>query len=72
MVLDVQNIVTRQKINYIKSQYKMDWCKNIKHLPFDFVLSERKIIIELDGPQHFRQVSNGKHQSITEKETFIK
>ena len=32
--------------------------KEIKHLPFDFALLERKIIIELDGPHHFRQVSN--------------
>ena len=31
---------------------------NVKHLPFDFVIEERKIIIELDGPQHFKQVSN--------------
>jgi very-short-patch-repair endonuclease len=36
----------------------MDCCKNIKHLPFDFILKEEKIIIELDGPHHFRQVSN--------------
>jgi very-short-patch-repair endonuclease len=31
---------------------------NIRHLPYDFVLSEDKIIIELDGLQHFEQVSN--------------
>jgi very-short-patch-repair endonuclease len=37
------------------------WCKNTNtnsYLPFDFVLKEQKIIIELDGPQHFVQVSN--------------
>ena len=33
-------------------QIKVDWCKNIKHLPFDFMIDERKIIIELDGEQH--------------------
>ena len=45
----------------IKSQYKFDWCKNPetnKYLPFDFVLLDEKIIIELDGIQHFKQVSN--------------
>lgn len=42
-------------------QAKYDWCKNLKtkkHLPFDFVIESLKIIIELDGPQHFKQVSN--------------
>jgi len=42
----------------LKSQFKMDWCMNVKHLPYDFVLEEDKIIIELDGIQHFEQVSN--------------
>ena len=39
-------------------QFKQEWCKNITHLPFDFCIPEYNIIIELDGPQHFRQVSN--------------
>ena len=39
-------------------QFKVDWCMNINQLPYDFVLKEDKIIIELDGPQHFEQVSN--------------
>ena len=37
-----------------------DWCKNPNknsYLPFDFVLKDKKIIIELDGRQHFVQVS---------------
>ena len=42
----------------LKPQFKVDWCMNIKHLPFDFVLAEDNIIIELDGIQHFEQVSN--------------
>ncbi len=40
----------------LKQQYKVDWCKNIRHLPFDLVLEEQNIIIELDGPQHFRNI----------------
>jgi len=42
-------------------QYKPDWCKNKltnRHLPYDFAIEENKIIIELDGLQHFVQVSN--------------
>ena len=42
----------------LKQQYKVDWCKNKTYLPFDFVLEDDKIIIELDGLQHFEQVSN--------------
>jgi very-short-patch-repair endonuclease len=40
------------------TQFKQEWCKNITHLPFDFCIPEHKIIIELDGRQHFNQVSN--------------
>jgi very-short-patch-repair endonuclease len=42
----------------LNQQFKVEWCKNITYLPFDFVLEEYKIIIELDGLQHFEQVSN--------------
>lgn len=42
----------------ILTQFKQEWCKKLKHLPFDFVIPEYKIIIELDGPQHFQQISN--------------
>jgi very-short-patch-repair endonuclease len=40
-------------------QVRYDWCKNPKTnsiLPFDFEYNN--ILIELDGPQHFRQISN--------------
>ena len=40
------------------TQFKQDWCKNVKCLPFDFCIPEHNIIIELDGRQHFIQVSN--------------
>jgi very-short-patch-repair endonuclease len=42
----------------IIAQFKEEWCIKISYLPFDFCIPEHKIIIELDGPQHFRQVSN--------------
>jgi very-short-patch-repair endonuclease len=44
----------------LKYQYKVDWCKDKKHLPFDFAIEERKIIIELDGEQHWKQVAKWK------------
>jgi very-short-patch-repair endonuclease/ribosomal protein L36 len=37
-------------------QFKQDWCKKIRCLPYDFCIPEYKIIIELDGAQHFRQI----------------
>jgi very-short-patch-repair endonuclease len=43
------------------TQAKFDWCRNDESrrcLPFDFLIEEYKIFIELDGPQHFTQVSN--------------
>jgi very-short-patch-repair endonuclease len=47
------------KSKYItEHQFKTDWCKNKNKLPFDFCIEEYKIIIELDGRQHFQQVSN--------------
>ncbi len=45
----------------IKYQFKKDWCKNLttnRKLPYDFALEKLNIIIELDGRQHFNQVSN--------------
>lgn len=39
-------------------QFKQEWCKKQTYLPFDFCILELKIIIELDGRQHFIQVSN--------------
>jgi len=39
-------------------QFKEEWCKRIHCLPYDFCIPEYKIIIELDGKQHFLQVMN--------------
>jgi very-short-patch-repair endonuclease len=38
-------------------QFKTDFCKNKTYLPYDFVIPNYNIIIELDGRQHFTQVS---------------
>jgi very-short-patch-repair endonuclease len=42
----------------IVRDFRQDWCRKILCLPFDFCIQEHKIIIELDGLQHFKQVSN--------------
>ena len=47
----------------IKHQAKFKWCKNPetnKCLPFDCCIEELKLIIEIDGMQHFKQVMNWK------------
>lgn len=49
------------------SQPAYDWCRNINYLPFDFALESIKLIIELDGEQHFNQVSNWKSPDETRK-----
>jgi len=52
------------KYYVITRQFKPIWCKNPKtnkYLPFDFILEDLNIIIEQDGPQHFKQI--GKWQS---------
>src|SRR5579872_1369641 len=42
----------------IAKHKKFKWCKQKRYLPFDFCIKDFKIIIELDGLQHFKQVSN--------------
>jgi len=53
---------TKLQLKYplIIKQYKVAWCKIKRYLPFDFCIPELFIIIELDGPQHFTQISNWK------------
>ncbi len=50
-----------QNLSHIKviSQPTFDWCKkNIVKLPFDFLVESSKLIIELDGDQHFKDVKS--------------
>ena len=52
-------------------QFKQEWSKNKKYLPFDFCILEYNIIIELDGPQHFKNIdcwnSNSEEQNKRDK-----
>ena len=56
----------------LKRQYKRDWCKNKKQLPFDFAIEDLKIIIELDGKQHFEQIGNWLSPEKTQENDFYK
>lgn len=42
----------------IERQSTFQWCRHKRCLPFDFWIEETDILIELDGDQHFWQVSN--------------
>ena len=52
----------------VKRQFKPIWCKNPKtnkYLPFDFVMEDLKIIVEQDGPQHFKQIGDWQTPELT-------
>jgi very-short-patch-repair endonuclease/peptidyl-tRNA hydrolase len=53
-------------------QAKFEWCKDKYHLPFDFLLEDYNLLIELDGPQHFEQVSNWVSPEETQKKDVYK
>jgi len=70
-----ENIIYNTLIEFYPSlqrQIKVDWCKNKTHLPFDFVLEEQKIVIECDGEQHWKQVSNWKSPEHNRKRDLYK
>lgn len=56
----------------IDKQKKFQWCKNKQELPFDFCIDEYKLLIELDGIQHFEQVSKWKNPTITHERDIYK
>ena len=62
-------LFTWLKKNYknIKHQVRFNWCKDKRQLPFDFFLEDYNLFIELDGPQHFKQISNWKNPEETQK-----
>lgn len=57
------------KYDIIK-EFKTDWCINKstnRNLPFDFCIEELKLIIEIDGRQHFQEVERFKGQTLDER-----
>ena len=69
---DKLNKILSEKYPSLKSQYKVDWCKDKKHLPFDFVIEDRKIIVEQDGEQHWKQVAKWKTPEHNRKRDLYK
>ena len=58
--------------NNLNQQYKVDWCKDKRYLPYDFVIENKKIIIELDGKQHFEQIGNWQSPEKTRENDIYK
>lgn len=59
----------------IITQSTFDWCVNDesgKKLPFDFCIKKLKLIIELDGKQHFEQVMNWTPYEFTQNRDIYK
>ncbi len=60
-----------------KTQSRFDWCRYSKTnniMPFDFELNieDHKILIELDGKQHFKQVSNWESPEVVQAKDIEK
>lgn len=58
-----------EKCNNVISQFQPEW---IGIRRFDFCLDDIKVIIELDGPQHFKQVANWTAPEITQQNDKMK
>jgi very-short-patch-repair endonuclease len=63
--------------NYsIFREKRFEWCRNSKtnrHFPFDFKIKNGyKVLIELDGDQHFRQVRNWKFHTHSQARDLLK
>jgi very-short-patch-repair endonuclease len=59
----------------VKRQFKPIWSKNPKtnkYLPFDFVLEGLNILIEQDGPQHFKQIGDWQAPELTKLNDIYK
>lgn len=48
----IENYLIDKNIKYIKEKKFID-CKNKRCLPFDFYISDKNLLIEYDGEQHF-------------------
>ncbi|SHO33466.1 Restriction endonuclease [Cedratvirus A11] len=59
----------------VEIQKRFSWCKNPITgliLPFDFYLEDFRIIVELDGEQHFTQVANWQTPEQTREKDILK
>ena len=51
----------------VKRGKRFEWCKNKQMLPYDLVIMDLKIIVEVDGPQHFEEVKHFKDLTLEER-----
>lgn len=64
--------ILKSRYPTVQRQFKAEWCKQKRCLPFDFMIEEHKKIIELDGPQHFTQVSNWRAPELQQQQDLFK
>jgi len=64
--------ILQSRYPMVQRQFKAEWCKQKRCLPFDFVIEEHKVIIELDGPQHFTQVANWRSPELQQQQDSFK
>jgi len=67
----IADYLTSLRIDFIREKKFAD-CKDKRQLPFDFYLPKYNLIIEFDGPHHFKKVWNEKHLKYTQKHDKIK
>jgi very-short-patch-repair endonuclease len=70
----IEKILLKENINFIR-QYKINNCKNIKPLPFDFYLPDYNTCIEYQGEQHYKTIDafgGREHLQRTQKHDQIK
>jgi very-short-patch-repair endonuclease len=53
-------------------ELKLENCKDKSHLPFDICIPSLKTIVEVDGEQHFKQISNWQSPEITLQKDIYK
>jgi very-short-patch-repair endonuclease len=49
--------LTNMGLNVLR-RFIIDECKRLRHLPFDICIPEYKVIVEIDGMQHFKTIRN--------------
>lgn len=67
-------IMWLSKIYTVKHQKKFDWCRNVtfQKLRYDCYIEELKLIIEIDGLQHFQQVLEWRSPKINQEFDIFK
>ena len=51
----IRKWLEEHKVNFV-SEYRFNDCRDIRPLPFDFYLKDKILLIEFDGPHHFKEV----------------